>query len=261
MALDELRVQLEQFEGPLDLLLFLIRRDEVDVTDIPISRLTEQYLASLKAGGIDRIDIEAAGDFLVMAATLMEIKSRMLMPEAPATPSEADRAAEPLEDPRATLVQQLLAYKKYRDAAHEFDRRLGEWSRRFPSGGAAVPDVPEPEDADQSVDLEDIGLMDLAQAFARIMETVDLTRVGEHRVTDDETPIALHAEDLMDRLRRDAGPEGVMEFRAVFVGRTRAEAIGLFLAMLELIRQRQVVAQQDRTNDRIVLRLRKPDEA
>jgi len=262
MPLDDLHVQLDAFEGPLDLLLFLIRREEVDITDIPISRMTEQFMTSLKAGGIDRIDIEVAGEFLVMAATLMEIKSRMLVPTPTAgTAAATTEQAVTAEDPRALLVQQLMAYKKYRDAAHQLDRRLGEWSRRFPGGGAAVADVPEPEDADQTVDIEDLDLMELAQAFTRIMETVDFARVGEHRVIDDETPIALHAEDLMDRLRRDAGAEGVLEFRSIFAGRTKTEAIGLFLAMLELIRQRLVVARQDKLTDLITVRIRQPDDA
>ncbi len=294
MPLDEVRIQLDAFEGPLDLLLHLIRRDEVEIADIPIARITEQYLASLTAGGIDRIDIEVAGEFLVMAATLMEIKSRMLIPPAPeegrgAPGQDAGSSAEPLpaglagvgEDPRADLVRQLMAYKKYRDAAHTLDRRLSAWENRFPGGGAGVPTgpaAPVDEDAPAELDLEDVAIVDLTKAFAAIMETVDFTRLGEHRVADDETPISLHATDIVDRLRglrdearaaaaRAGGPEGgqhaeapgEIEFRQLFVGRTRAEAIGLFLALLELIRQRQIEARQDAIHDRIVLRLLEGD--
>ncbi|MGD9689388.1 MAG: ScpA family protein [Phycisphaerales bacterium] len=272
MPLDDVRIQLDAFEGPLDLLLFLIRRDEVDIADIPISRLTEQYMATLAAAGMEHIDIETAGEFLVMAATLMEIKSRMLMP-APAVGAEGDSATgetdagepAPGVDPRADLVRQLLAYKKYRDAARALDQRLGEWDHRFPGGGAGVPEAPaRAEDDDAAVELGEVDIVDLTRAFASIMETVDLSRVGEHHVTDDETPIALHATDILDRLSRLDGagsPDGSattappeLEFREIFAGRTRAEAIGLFLALLELVRERRVEALQDRINGRIVLR-------
>ncbi len=149
MPLDDIRVQLDAFEGPLDLLLYLIRRDEVDVADIPIARLTEQYLATLTAAGLDRIDIDTAGEFLVMAATLMEIKSRMLMPAAPPEGGEGrewraprrSTAAAP-EDPRADLVRQLLAYKKYRDAAQNLDRRLSDWDNRSPAAERSSPRSP-----------------------------------------------------------------------------------------------------------------------
>src|SRR5947209_4730877 len=105
----EYRVELPVFRGPLDLLLYLVRRNEVEISDIPIAKITEQYVQYLEM--LERIDVEAAGDFLVMASTLMEIKSRMLLPR----PAESD--AEAGEDPRGELVKQLVEYKKYRDAA------------------------------------------------------------------------------------------------------------------------------------------------
>ncbi|MBL8757041.1 MAG: segregation/condensation protein A [Phycisphaerae bacterium] len=281
MALEDVRIHLDAFDGPLDLLLHLIRREEVEVTDIPIARITSQYLDTLTAAGVEHIDVETAGEFLVMAATLMEIKSRMLVPAAPGPADPAGGgeagAAEsedaPGKDPRADLVRQLLAYKKYRDAAQALDQRHADWSRRFPGAGALVPERPEPvaEEEQAAVEFDELDLVDLAQAFASIMESVDLTRLGEHRVLDDETPTALHATDILDRLKRaaeeckgDAGGDGIrpeIEFRELFVGRTKSEAIGMFLAVLELVRQRQVEALQDRNDGRIVIRLREPDAA
>ncbi|MFN0012406.1 MAG: segregation and condensation protein A [Phycisphaerales bacterium] len=258
MPLDDVRIQLDAFEGPLDLLLYLIRRDELEITDIPIAQVTEQYLALIRAGGISKIDIEQAGEFLVMAATLMEIKSRLLMPASAAPANDnPGNAGTPEADPRADLIRQLLAYKKYREAAQALDRRADEWSRRYAGGGAAVADGTAPE-AEESIELDDLDVVDLAKAFARIMEAIDLTRLGEHKVTDDETPTALHAEDIVDRLSREADGQGDLDFRRIFEGRSRAEAIGLFLAVLELIRQQRVQARQDRINDRIVLRLAPP---
>lgn len=266
---DEYHVRLDAFEGPLDLLLFLIRRAEVEITDIPISQIADQYLDYL--GHIDTIDVDRAGEFLVLAATLTEIKARML---APAPVAEGDEGAEggargPGKeirevDPRADLVKQLLEYKRYRDAAGALDRRRGEWERRFPAGGALKAEDPSAEPP--PVDVDDVSLTDLLDAFSKILATVDMTRVGEHHVAMDETPIELHAEDIVHRLREDAAAgAGVSESRgiplqAMFAGRTRAEMIGLFLAMLELVKQRRVFVKQDRLRGEIVVVLAEETE-
>ncbi|MFW5653435.1 MAG: segregation and condensation protein A, partial [Planctomycetota bacterium] len=140
---EDYTVRLGAFHGPLDLLLYLIRRAEVDITDIPIAEITDQYMAFLRT--IERIDIELAGDFLVVAATLMEIKSRMLMPPEEAedgAESSGDATADALtadgldrSDPRYDLVRQLLAYKRFRDAAAHLEERHEQWLNRFPVTG------------------------------------------------------------------------------------------------------------------------------
>jgi segregation and condensation protein A len=243
------RVRLETFEGPLDLLLFLIRRAEVDVTDIPIATIADQYVQYL--AGVERIDIDLAGEFLVMAATLMEIKSRMLAPSLqPADSGAPDAPASPEADPRADLVRQLLAYKQYRDASDALESRRVEWDRRFPGGRAGVDNQALREAIEaqaQTVELEDVSLTDLVEAFARIMATVNLDRLGDHTVTADDTPIELHAADLLDRLRRERDEAGLafLTLPAVFTGRTRPEMIGLFLAILELVRRREVRVRQN----------------
>ena len=257
----EYRVHLEAFEGPLDLLLFLIRRAEVDVTDIPVAAIAGQYMQYL--AGIERIDIDLAGEFLVMAATLMEIKSRML---APATAEAEDAgegpAAKPAEDPRADLVRQLLAYKKFRDASDELEARRVEWDRRFAAGRAGVDDEAlraEIEEHAGAVELEDVSLVDLVDCFSRIMATVNFDRLGEHTVVYDDTPIEVHAEDLLQRLRGGDHAEDGLPLPAVFTGRTRPEMIGLFLAVLELVRRRAVrVWQEEAGSIRLALRPEEP---
>jgi segregation and condensation protein A len=266
MQTRDYRVRLEAFEGPLDLLLYLIRRAEVEITDIPIASIADQYLQYIESGGVESIDIEKAGEFLVMAATLMEIKSRMLMPpqrrgDGEEEAGEAAPEAREKVDPRADLVRQLLAYKRYRDAAGRLQTRLEEWESRFPVGGLGVERLGEAleemrteEGAGSDMDLDDVNLVDLVEAFARIIETVDLTRVGEHHVAMDETPTELHAADIVDRLRRameagggkglGAGAGGEVEFASIFEGRSRSEVIGLFLAMLELVKQRRIGVRQ-----------------
>lgn len=260
------RVSLDAFEGPLDLLLYLIRRAEIDIHDIPISQIAEQYMAYL--GEVDRIDIDLAGEFLVMAATLMEIKSRMLAPPAEggatATGQPSD-AAGGAADPRADLIRQLLEYKRYRDAADALERRREEWAHRFPSGRAGVDDERLQEALAQSddIELEDVSLVDLVEAFGRIIAVVNFDRLGEHQVVSDDTPIELHAEDILDRLRREAvgedGSSRELPLQAVLTGRTRSEAIGLFLAMLELVRRRAVRVRQEAPGGAILIGLRDPD--
>ncbi len=266
----EYKVEIDAFEGPLDLLLYLIRRAEVDIHDIPVADITRQYMGYLRQ--VHTIDIDVAGDFLVMAATLTEIKARML---APIPVREGDEAvsvaastpespASELIDPRAELVRQLLEYKRYRDAADALGRKRDDWDRRFPATRADLDRESLAEAARKlaDVDIEDVTLSDLAGAFAKILASVDMTRLGDHRVVIDETPIEVHAEDLVHRLHElgsMTGAEGSepapVDFVELFRGRSKSEMIGLFLALLELVRQRRVVVQQDAPTDRILLKL------
>lgn len=267
MASSEYLVRLDAFEGPLDLLLHLIRKAEVEITDIPIAGVADQYLAHLER--IDEIDIDRAGDFLVMAATLMEIKSRTL---APRVADEEDEAASPGErdsdgfddDPRAELVRQLLEYQRYREAADQLERRREAWERRYEAAPAALDEEaaaaarPDPGESP----LEDLGLYDLVEAFSRIMAAVDFDRLGEHSVhmERDDTPIEVHAADIVDLLDREGDGSGALPFRRVFEGRPPAQMIGLFLAVLELTRQRRIEVAQDRPDEDIVIRRRPDDE-
>ncbi len=254
------RVRLDAFEGPLDLLLYLIRRAEVDVTDIPIAAIADQYMAYL--GHIETIDIDLAGEFLVMAATLMEIKSRMLTPAKPMADGDGVAADSSSTDPRADLVQQLLAYKKYRDAADALEHRKQDWEQRYPAAGAGINDQELREAilaSNQDIELEDISLVDLVEAFSKIIAAVNFDRLGEHTVKYDDTPIELHAEDILDRLKHEE--QGLLfPLVSIFTGRTRGEMLGLFLAVLELVRRRAISVQQDGECGPIVIGLR-PEEA
>lgn len=250
MSTTEYTVTLDRFQGPMDLLLHLIRRAELDVTEIALSEIADQYLAH--TANIEDVDVEEAGEFLVVASTLIEIKSRLLNPdETAASLSGANRRSGEELDPATELLGQLLAYKAYRDAGNTLESRYDDWTRRFPAGKAATDrkalrDAIAPEE----VELEDINAFDLVQAFERILETVIFDRLGEHTVEDDDTPIELHAEDLVDVLRRDtsmdltSGKPRTMTLRTLLRNRRKAEAVGLFLALLELIKQRAVVVRQ-----------------
>ncbi len=247
---EEYRVRLEAFEGPLDLLLHLIRRAEVDIEDVPLARITDQYLSHLAQ--LDRIDIDLAGEFLVMAATLMEIKSRLINPPEEGSAGEREARDEDAGDPRAELIRQLLEYKKYRDAADALEARREVWSRRVPVAPAKADQKALAEAIEDAgaVEMDDLDLLTLVAAFERIAESVDFGRVGEHEVVDDDTPIELHAEDLLDRLQREGevgGERGArrLPLAAVFEGRTRSAMLGLFLALLELLKQQRAGATQE----------------
>jgi segregation and condensation protein A len=241
------RIELDVYHGPLDLLLYLIKRNEVDIHNIPIAPIAEQYMEFL--GRLERLDINLAGEFLVMAATLMEIKSATLAPAPAEDPDQADdlAASEDPADPRYELIQQLLAYKRYKDAAHRLDDRRDAFSERF----AAAPPA---QDADLArrveLDLDDVSMWDLVEAFGRMMEQVGLA-AAHHEVVADDTPIELHAADLVDRLERD----GPMTLQQIFAGREQGEMIGLFLAMLELVRQRRLLVHQEQRAGEIHIEL------
>lgn len=242
------RVNLEIYNGPLDLLLYLIRRDEVDVYDIPISRITEQYVQYVEV--LQGLDPNLAGDFLVMAATLMEIKTRLLLPSAP--PEEGGSGDEEGIglDPRTELVRQLLQYKAFKDAADDL-RQAGEHqSMRFPRRPSLeLPDEPE-------VELDDVQIWDLVDAFGRLMSSIGHTP-RQHEVIYDDTPLELHQDDIMDRL----GREGRLTFTKIFEGRTRrTEIVGLFLAVLELVRQKRIRAAQDENFGQIVIEPKTAEE-
>lgn len=226
----EYAIQTDAYSGPLDLLLYLIRREEVDLYDIPIARVTEQYCRYVET--LATIDPNVAGDFLVMAASLMEIKSRMLLPRPPVEEGQE----EDLSDPRLELVRQLLEYKKFKDASLELAAAAQVQSQRWPRTpvrpASAAPD---------ELDLEDVQIWDLVAVFNKLMSAIG-AGAATHDVVFDDTPIALHATDILDRLQ---GENGEMSFENVFAGRSRAEMIGLFLAVLELMRQQRIRVLQD----------------
>src|SRR5438477_87761 len=149
------QVNLDTFRGPMDLLLFLVKRHEVDIFDIPISKITDRYFEYLNA--IQLIDVERAGEFLVLAATLMEIKSKLLLPHDADTLTEAD-------DPRLELVKQLVEYRKFKDAAAVLETRAEEQSSRL-----AREAPPEPEQPGAPPPLRPVELWDLVSAFGRLL--------------------------------------------------------------------------------------------
>lgn len=237
------QVELSQFHGPLDLLLFLVKRNEIDLLDIPIAQITEQFLQYLQV--IELIDVELAGEFLVVAATLMEIKSKLLLPR-PEVEKEEEEA-----DPRRELVKQLLEYRKYKDAAS----RLEELGDRHQARLSREPIVESVEKATPQF-VKRVELWDLVSAFARLMR--ELSVLQPRPVIVDDTPQHVYESHIRERLTR----EGPLNFRDLFTPpHHRARLVGLFLAVLELIKQREVWLDQLPDFGEILIRLREADSA
>jgi len=236
----EYRVELDVYNGPLDLLLYLIRRDELDIYDIPLAHITEQYCKYVDL--LKQIDLTLAGEFMVLAASQIELKARMLLPR----PVIEGDGAEAL-DPRLELVRQLLEYKQFKDVARELGQSAQLAASRYPP--ALRKDDLHLDEVQRELDLRDVAVWDLLEAFDKLMAAT-LAGKYQHEVIYDDTPIDLYEADIMDRLRT----EGSLSFSDIFRGRvTKGEIIGLFLALLELIRQELIRAEQSKTTEEIYI--------
>jgi segregation and condensation protein A len=222
------RVQLDVFRGPLDLLLYLVRKHEVDVADIPVAPIAEQFLEYLSV--MEQIDVAAVGDFLEVASWLMEIKSRMVLPRG-------DEVEEQLEDPRQELVQRLLEYKKYRDAASILEERSRAWQQRF---ARAANDLAERRRDLADEPIREIELWDLVSAFGRILRDTELVQPSS--IVYDDTPIHVY----MDAIRQRLKERGRVAYHDLFEpGMNKSSLISVFLAVLELVRNYGVRAEQN----------------
>jgi segregation and condensation protein A len=226
--------RLPRFEGPLDLLLHLLKRDEIDIHDIPISHITRQYLEYIEL--MRMLDLEVAGEFLVMAATLMRIKAKMLLP----LPSSSDEEDE--GDPREELVQRLLEYRLYKEAAGGMQEREAErrtWHERG--------QVPTEDDAGP-LPLAPATLFDLLGALQRVM-----ARRPEPVVYSVETE-EYDIDDKMSLIARTVAEDGQLRFSDVMArARARMEIIVSFMALLELIKLGRVLCVQDANFDDILI--------
>ncbi len=236
MQATEYKIDLDTYNGPLDLLLYLIRRDEVDVYDIPIAKITDQYMAYLNE--LQSIDIGLAGDFLVMASTLMYVKSQMLLPHSEVADEEEG------EDPRLELVKQLLEYKRYKEATISMTKLSEERCLRFSRPEERL--IYDGEREDIKLNLDEVDVWKLAQFFSGFMKQT----LGEviEKIVYDDTPIHVYMDKVLDRLI-DANSFLLREL--LYDSRGKAELIGFFLALLELVRLKKIKIEQARDFDEI----------
>ncbi|RPJ49399.1 MAG: segregation/condensation protein A [Candidatus Latescibacterota bacterium] len=237
------RVELDAFQGPLDLLLYLIKRDEIDIYDIPIARVTEQYLAHIRI--MQMLDLEVAGEFLVMASTLMRIKAKMLLPRAGAEEGEE-------EDPRDELVRRLIEYRRYKHAAEKLRDRAEERGLLY---GRAPAENGETEEAEPGELLIPVDLVGLLRTFARLMERAPRLEPYE---------VLLESYTLEEKIERiESALEGTdrIEFESLFEpGAVRREVIVTFIAVLELLRLQRIGLVQAGLFGRIWIRRRSETE-
>ena len=234
---EDYKVTLEVFEGPLDLLLYLIKKAEIDIYNIPIEKITGQYMEYLNL--MRMLDLNIAGEFIVMAATLMMIKSRMLLPVDERPEMEVEE-----EDPRWDLVRQLVEYKKFKDAALRLQEKELFQENVFALGSEGV--IPEP--VDPGMVIGDISLFDLISAFNEVLKRAKPEELGE--IFADKWTVA----DKIDIILGVVAENQSITFAALFGERVgRHEIICTFLAVLELIRLRQIsITQKERFGEIVI---------
>jgi len=221
-------VKLEQFEGPLDLLLALIKQGEIDIYDIPIALITEQYLAALELMAV--LDLDVSGDFLIMAATLIQIKLRMLLPRPPAGEEEPEP-----QDPRWQLVEQLLEYERYKEAARHLAGRESETRCLFSRPVALLPD-----DGNGDHEPPSVGLFDLLLAFKDLLERQG--KIQGYEISGEDVTL----EDRLDFVQRTLRECSRVKFAELFPRQVRRVVIIVtFLAILELLRRGRIRLDQD----------------
>jgi segregation and condensation protein A len=231
---DDYKVTLDVFEGPLDLLLYLIRREELDIYDIPIEHITAEYMKFIEAARA--LDLDIAGEFIVMAATLMVIKSRMLLPVERRTVNE--NGEEEWVDPRLDLVRQLVEYKKFKDAAIRLEAMEAMRQNSFDYGGGR-PKF-EKTAADARGALANLDLYDLLSAFQEV-----LARANE-MPHEELKGIRFSVPDKMDYVLERTRKDGQVAFTSLFrEDAPKGEIIVTFLALLELLRQHRVIIYQN----------------
>lgn len=224
----DFRVDLNIFRGPMDLLLYLVRKHEVEIIDIPISAITDQYLEYLTY--LEQLDVSAVGDFLGMASLLIEIKSQQVLPRC-------DEVEDELEDPRQELVRRLLEYKQYRDAASVLEERSRAWQQHYPR---VASDLPPRKRNLAEEPIHEVELWDLVSAFGRIVRENVAARPSN--IVYDDTPIRVY----MARIHARLIERGQLAISELFDAQAHKSAlVGMFLAVLELVRHHRVRAEQN----------------
>lgn len=239
------RVELPVFSGPMDLLLHLVRQQEVDIHEIRIARILEDYLKHLQV--LQQLDLQDIGDFIVMASTLMELKSRELLP------NEAVEIEQEL-DPRDDLIRRLLEYKRYRDLARELDSRADHRARQAPLV-LAQPQHLADQDDDDLLDLGEIGIWALTSAFAKLLD--EIGQQGTMQIEREKRDVGFYTRRLLDQFKQHRE----RRFSEIFdKTEGRYGLIGTLIALLEMMKQGYLRAFQEKCFDEIQFAYRGSEE-
>ncbi len=234
------KIKLDHFEGPLDLLLFFIKRDELNIYDIPISRITKEFLDYVNL--IRNLDLEIAGDFILMASTLMHIKVRMLLPR------EVDAKGEEI-DPRAELVQALLEYKRYKEMAEELSLLESEQRKLNFRGNFSADEKEAPPEYD--ILLRNVTIYDLTRAFKKVID--ELKEVPVHQVVRVNVTIDQQIQFILDKLAES----GELHFLSLVAGiKDKIRIVVTFIALLEMTKSGSIgIKESSDFNDFVLVKI------
>ena len=221
MILTDYRIDTGLFAGPLDLLLYLVRKQEVDVCAVSLARITTDFLDYIDV--LEFLDFDLIGDFVVVASTLLEIKSREVLPTVAVVTEDS-----PEEETGSDLIARLMEYRRYKEASKLLEDRASEWMERFPRLSSDRPAANRDRSDDR---IREVELWDLVSALSRIVRIPNLEK--EIAIRMDETPMSVFQEKIRERIAL----EGRVAFSAFFEGeKVQSRIVGVFLAILELIR-------------------------
>ncbi|HDX9578210.1 TPA: segregation/condensation protein A [Bacillus pseudomycoides] len=235
--------KVEAFEGPLDLLLHLINRYEIDIYNIPVAEITEQYLSYIHT--MKELQLDVASEYLVMAATLLQIKSKMLLPKY--EEDVEDSSEEFIEDPRQELMERLIEYKKYKQVATQLKEKEQERAQLYTRPPLDFMMFQKEEDEKLPID---VTLYDMLAAFQKLMRRKKVQRPVTATVTRQEIPIEQRMGDVLKQLELAGGRQS---FYDLFVDDDRDMVVVTFLAILELMKHQKIVIEQEHNFDEIFL--------
>ena len=222
------RADVELYRGPMDLLLYLVRKHEVEICDLPIAPITQQYLDYIAL--LEQLDVNAVGDFIEIASLLIEIKSRNVLPVT-------EPEDESYDDPREQLVTRLLEYKKYKDVASMLEERSLDWQQSF---ARMANDLPPRHVDPVTQPIREVELWDLVSALGRVLK--EDTIKDDTNIVYDDVPLQTHMKTIYQRLCEE-GRIGISQ--TLRAGMRKSTVIGIFLAVLELVRHHSVEAEQE----------------
>lgn len=240
------RVQLNNFEGPLDLLLFFIKKDELDIYNIPISYITKQFLDYIHM--LEELDLDVASEFILMASMLMSIKAKMMLPREDSDDEEMDES-----DPRYELVQRLLEYKRYKEMSEKMSDMDEEVRKQYMRG------YPEADDVEQQATgeaLQDVTMFDLIAAFKKVLQDIERKNIVHH-VEKVSTTVEKQAEFVLNRLQ-EHGRQTFMEVCSSL--KNKIYVVVTFLAVLEMIKEQQINLFLDEDPTKFYIDLKPVDE-
>lgn len=239
-------VKIDAFEGPLDLLLHLIHRLEIDIYDIPVAEITEQYFLYIHT--MQELQLDVASEYLVMAATLLAIKSKMLLPKHEEDLLDDELSMEEEENPMDELVEKLIEYRKYKEAAEELKQMEQERGLMFTKPPSDLSDYVKEAQTEKS-DLN-VSLYDMLGAFQKLLRRQKLQKPLSTKIARQEIPIEKRMAEILDDLRKIKGRRS---FNDLFTVSDREHIVVTFLAVLELIKQKEIHIEQEKNFSEIFL--------